>query len=1614
MNKKNKKAEIKDQIQNNKTNQEQVKNNSPVIVAIGASAGGLSALERFFKNTAPDKGIAYVVIQHLDPSHNSMLPGILQRYTNMQVEQIKDKTKVEKDTVYVIPPGHDLKISNNKLYLDKQENPRGVRLPIDMFFRSLKAEKHELAIGIILSGTGSDGTLGLRDIKAENGMIMVQEPNTAEHKGMPQNAMETGLVDFVLPPEEMPEKLIEFINESLFKPPKEVNYQSEEIEKYTNEIFKILRKQTKHDFSDYKWSTVIRRIERRMAVNTIQNFENYIAYLEKNPSEVDSLFNEFLIGVTSFFRDVDGFKSLEKNVLPHIFKRNEDNVRVWVTGCSTGEEAYSIAILLKKHLALNKREIDVQIFASDIDDKSLDRARQGRYPLNIEADVPADYLKSYFHKKDTFYQVKKELREMVVFANQSIVKDPPYSRIDLISCRNLLIYLKSDIQKRILDVFHYALKEKGYLFLGNSESLGSRKELFEAADTKWKIFQKSANGNVNRGLWAYSGKKYTYQETDKEQKKETPKISVKDFAERQVLQKFMYPFFVIDKEGTVHYSIGKLSGYFEYPQGEPNNNILSAAVDSIKVSLANALRKIKTEKKELVYDNIRFDKNDETEMLKLSVIPIAKPASLSNLFMVLLEPSKTFPQSVTEHSKNGINEDDQDEYIQSMERELHDTRDYLQSVIEELETSNEELKSANEEAQSSNEELQSTNEELETSKEELQSLNEELETSNHELQRKVTEVSQVNNDIQNFITSTQIGVIFLDKEMKIQRFTPSMRKIIELLDSDIGRPLKNFVTNLNYDNLIEDIEEVLETLVPKKAEVGSEKGGHFWMRILPYRTMDDKINGTVLTFTDITDLKKAQDELLKSKERFRTLFEKMNSGISVVEIIYDKKGQAVDGKIIDANNAYTKQTGVAKEKVVGNNISDLFPNFNKELFKKFVNVAETKQSFETEEHIPQFDKYFRISAYSFEKNQYVALFDDITDNIKAQNALIESEEKFREFFNSMISGIALCKKEVKSGQKSPLLVVESVNPAFVKITGIKSEKIIKNDLFEITQESDIDLPPELYNKKKKSVEKEIYWKKEKKHLHLVSLNIDNNEFALIIHDITKEKDEHQARQHLASIVESSEDAIYSIATDGSIISWNKGAENFYGYSYDEIIGKNVSLLSDNDNGSNAHEDLIAKVKKGKVVKNIELNQRNKSGDKIPVSLTKSPIRNDKGKVVAISDVVKDMTTVKMREIELVKAKQKSEEAAKLTTSFLQNVSHEIRTPMNSIIGFTDLLKSKIKDKNTIKFTQAIDNSGQQLLRLIDDILDLSRIESGELSIIKSSFNVTEIMYQLREQFERLIENREKKELELKLELPDDEPLHIYTDKNRLSQILVNLLSNAIKYTDKGMVTIGFEKRKKTILFFVKDTGKGIQKDHLGKIFERFDRAEIENENVIRGTGLGLAISKGLTEMLGGNIWCDSEVNTGSNFYFTIPNEKGEKTKENKIEESVSGDEVPNLKGKNILLAEDDNFSYEMIKTMLEPTQANIKYAKDGEQAIKIVENNNLDLALLDIRLPKKTGFEILSVIKEKEKNTPAIAQTAFAMSDDRNKIMDAGFDEYIPKPVKMERLYHILHKIFNK
>ncbi|HCC53927.1 MAG TPA: chemotaxis protein CheR [Desulfobulbaceae bacterium] len=933
------------------------------IVGIGASAGGLAAFEAFFSGMPDDKDpdMAFVLVQHLDPNYKSILGELIARYTRMQVFEVEDGMRVRPNCAYIIPPNRDMAFLNGTLQLLEPSAPRGQRLPIDFFFRSLALDQHERAICIVLSGTGSDGTLGVRAIKGEGGMVMAQNPASTEYDGMPRSAIGTGLVDYELPPAEMASQLIAYVRHAFGKPPRTASAPTPRIENALQKIFILLRNQSGHDFSQYKPSTIQRRIERRMAVHQIETIDLYTKYLQQTPTEVQALFRDLLIGVTNFFRDPEAFKVLETQVIHKLVTDKPANapIRIWSAGCSTGEEAYSLAILLAESLQEIKQNNTVQIFATDIDSAAIATARAGLYPASIASDLSPERLNRFFEATGdgNTYRIHKSIRDMLIFSEQNVIKDPPFSKLDLISCRNLMIYMDSALQKKLLPLFHYALNPGGFLFLGTSETVGEFGDLFATVHRNFKLYKRkddspnSERQSPGRFLLPQVAGHKSLPQTAKNRNL-AKKISLRELTEATLLQQVAPTGALVNVQGDILYLHGRTGMYLEPTPGESGvNNILKMAREGLKLALGTALHKAAFNKETVRCPGLRVKTNGHFSVVNLTVCPLstisetadhidAEIASTTppaeSLYLIILQnspdlPSQAAPQNAgpagarADGTAPGFTATDLDPFaadarIESLRQELRNTEEYSQSIQEELTTSNEELKSTNEEMQSVNEELQSTNEELETSKEELQSVNEELSTVNNELQTKVTDLSQANNDIKNLLAGTGIATVYVDHHLHIMRFTPLATQIINLIESDIGRPVGHILSNLvGYQNLVVDTQAVLDTLVAKELEVQTVSGAWYLMCIRPYRTSNNMIEGAVITFVDISNSVRMREELINATQERLRLAVVVRDSYDAITI------QDIEGRILAWNPSAVRMYGWSEAEALRMNISELIP-----------------------------------------------------------------------------------------------------------------------------------------------------------------------------------------------------------------------------------------------------------------------------------------------------------------------------------------------------------------------------------------------------------------------------------------------------------------------------------------------------------------------------------------------------------------------------------------------------------------------------------------------------------------------------------------------------------------
>ena len=930
------------------------------IVGIGASAGGLKALEKFFDNMPPKENIAFVVVQHLDPKHESLMPGLLEKHTQMKVSTAKNGQKVEPNHIYVKPPGKDVVVNCRTLYLQEPSEGKGVQLTIDIFFRSLAEDLGELAICVILSGAGSDGTLGLKSIKGEGGMAMVQEETQAEYDGMPRSAINTGLVDYVLPVEKMPEQLATYIRH-LSEVPGKIESDEEKTERSVKRILTSVRLATGHDFSNYKRSTVHRRIARRMAVQQISDLRHYAQYLRQNPAEIEELFKDLLINVTNFFRDSAAFEILEKKALPHLLEQKrkweeelDAPLRIWVPGCGTGEEAYSIAMLLVEAMERQGIHFRVQIFATDISNETIEFGRTGVYPDNIAADVSTERLKRFFKKEKENYRIDRQIRELVVFAIHDLTRDPPFSRLDMVSCRNVLIYLNTSLQKKIIPLFHYSLREGGILFLGSSEGVGEFTGFFGTIDKKHKIYSNKKTEDhhalldhlIHRtglpfGEPVRGARGLGRRETGE------PELNIRRLVEQSIMRKYAPPSVLVDGKFQILYFYGDTSNYLKPPWGEPRFDLLRMVSEGLHFKLDKALREVKGNKQPLTLENLRIQHNHEFLTVDVVLTPLPETRGRADLVLITFEEKKPPKESEAEEAQ-AEEEESEDLRLTQIRNELAATRQELQATIEELETSNEELKSANEELQANNEELQSTNEELESAKEELQSTNEELETVNEELQRKNLDLIRAEDDMRNLFHATEIATIYLNDKLQIVRFTPAATEIFNLREQDMGRPVSDITGQFDTKIFAQEAEKVLKSLDKKEWDVLCQDDRCFSIRMLPYRTTNNVIAGVVITIMEVTEARRVEQEAEKAKASFESIMDSIPDPL----VVLDR-----EHKVLSASRSFFQFFRLKEKDVknielykVGNgewNMTEL-----RELLEKVIKSGETVKDYKLHAEFP--------------------------------------------------------------------------------------------------------------------------------------------------------------------------------------------------------------------------------------------------------------------------------------------------------------------------------------------------------------------------------------------------------------------------------------------------------------------------------------------------------------------------------------------------------------------------------------------------------------------------------------------------------------------------------------
>lgn len=1486
------------------------------VVGIGASAGGIQAVCELLDHMPADSGMALVVIQHLPPDHQSMLAEIFSRHTRMPVREIEDGMAVEPNVVYVIRPAFSVIMEGSGFLLGESVEERGHRRPIDDFLRSLARVQREKAIAVILSGVGTNGTSGAQAIKAAGGVCIAQDPDSADFGGMPRSLINAGYADQVCKAAEIPQILIRYIHhpyldvstrgrehaELVLRPDKE----------YLTQIFAILRTRTGHNFNGYKKPTVLRRIQRRMGLRGLTDLHAYTDHLRDDLEEARALANDLMINVTGFFRDPEAWEGLRTSVIAPLIERcpQDGSIRAWVTACASGEEAYTLGMLIMEEMDRQSKYVEFKIFATDTADKALAFARAGIYPTGIEGDLDQERLDRFFEKEEHSYRVKKSLRDAVVFAAHDVLRDPPFSRVDLCTCRNLLIYLEPEVQQRVIFMLHFSLREAGYLFLGSAETPGAGEKLFNVVSKKWRIYQRT---NATHHPFDLSGLVSTAVvqpgRRDISITLPAPRSLPALAIQQALLDQLAAATIVVDRTDRIVYFSGNTTPYVVQPSGEPTRDVFEVLKPSLRAAARTALRRAAAQSEAVtIFAEISADEQLHAVHLTTAPLPTAKPTEYFRITFELAPMS-----SLATAARSDVAAIENPPLVTAilpapeetgLEDELRIMRRELQSTVEAFEASNEELKASHEEVVSINEELQSANEELETGKEELQSLNEELITVNAQLQAKIAELEATTNDLSNLLSSTNIAVVFLDPQFRVRRFTPAVYDLLELIPGDIGRPIANLAQKFVGGGLLEDARAVLARLIPLETEVLSNSGSWYLRRTLPYRTADNHIDGVVITFVDITARRRAEQAVENSQARLQAIVEQMPIAMLMVD---------ANGILLHANRPAAQLMNLP------------YP-------------------------VPTIGSDWKLAASTFQgmhvdSRPYKPHDWPLAQSLAGGVAISDQEIEFRYADGS---------QGVLSMSSTPVLGGDGRMVAAVAT------------MFDITEQ--------------RRAEERL----------------------------------RESEQRLQLLIDSALDyAIFMIDLENRIISWNRGAERLLGWTEEEVIGRSGTIIfTAEDRAAGMPEAELEGARRDGRAADERVHQR-KNGERFWASGMLMGVYDDRGTLCRFAKIIRDETERKHAEEELQRAlreaervRASAESANRAKDEFISTISHELRTPLNTIRLWARMLGSeRLPEQDRAEGVRMIDRSAEAQQHLIDDLLDVSRMSSGQLRL---NLRHTRLADAVHSAIESVRPSADVRKVQIVASLSDDVGM-VRADPERVQQVLWNLISNAVKFTPGGgRIDVQMSRRGNDVVILVKDTGIGIRAEFLPHVFERFRQAEVVTTRQHAGLGLGLAIAKQLVELHGGSIAAYSEgEGQGSTFVVTLPLVRsiGE-------QHDAASSARPSPEGMNdlrILLVEDDSGSRMATCRALELRGAVVEAVPNAALAMAAYTETRPDAMILDIGLPAEDGYSLINRIRRLETTrqlprVPAIALTAFARAHDRERAFSAGFDEHLAKPVDIDAL----------
>jgi two-component system, chemotaxis family, CheB/CheR fusion protein len=1486
------------------------------IVGVGASAGGLEAFTQLLKHLPVDTGMGFVLVQHLDPEHASALTQLLKRTAAMPVNEVTNNQRVEPNHIHVIPPNTNLSIAHGVLKLHPRQAGRASQHSIDFFFESLAHDRHELAVGIILSGTASDGTLGLEAIKAEGGITLAQD-ESAKYDSMPRSAIAAGVVDYVLAPENMASELARIAKhpyvagqarEDLAAARSRSDVEGEEAKESPEQpdgeqngfkkILLLLRNQSGVDFSRYKSTTIQRRIARRILLSKVGTAEAYANFLRGKPKELEALYSDLLINVTSFFRNPAAFEVLQAKVFPQLIAQSRDKpLRVWVPGCSTGQEAYSIAMAFVETAEAAGDARKLQVFATDLNEMVLEKARTGFYAQSFVHDLSPERLHRFFVEADGGYRVAKFLRETLVFARQNLFSDPPFSRMDLISCRNVLIYLEPDLQRKVLPTLHYALNPGGFLFLGESESLGPLVDVFERVDKKHKIFSKKPGVAAHPSIVPRHPAEKTAIPTPKPPALPA-KLNPQREADRVTLHRFAPPGVLINAQLQVLQFRGETSPFLKPPTGSANLDLLKMAREGLMLPLRAALDEAKKDNKTIRKEGVHVDRKGGTRAVNFEIVPLTHlnercwlvffeepgretPPKASKPFRQAQGPEpaegetkerQAPPQKASTASRppSPVETPSAKPRIADLERELSETRDYLQSVHEQYESTNEELQASNEEVTSANEELQSINEELETSKEELESTNEELTTVNDEMAHRNADLNRLNSDLNNLHASLNTAIVVVSRDLTVRSFTPPAEKSFKLLAADVGRPLSRLRHNLDLPDLEPFIHEVIDTASVHEREVRDQDDHWYALRVRPYLTLDKKIDGAVIMLVDIDALKRSEQEIAGARAYAEDILRTSQSPLLVL---------TAGLRVHDANAAFYESFRVSPAETKGRLIYEMgngqwnipkLREFLEEILPRNSSFDdfEVTHDFETIGHRTLLLNARRLQNEAERPPERILLgIDDITD--RKRTALMAEQARLLDLSND---AIIVCDWSNRIGYW---------NKGAEALYGYPRDEAIGKVFHELSPAEFPEPRDQIFAK----LERDGHWSGE-----IVKTRRDGQRVTVATrwtlardaqgrpssilraeNDITERKRIEEALREsegrLRAVVETAVDGIITIDEHQIISSVNPAAESVFGYAAAEMIGRNVSMLMPEPYHA-AHDSSVANTLRTGERKIIdsgrEAEGRRKDGTTFPLDLAVAEVRLE-GRRVFIG-FVRDITERKLAKEKLERTV--AERTAKLRETvgeleaFSYSIVHDLRAPLRAMEAFASILAKECGDQinaNGKDYLRRIVTSAERMDYLIQDVLNYSRIVRGDLPL--ASLNVGRLLRGILESYQHL--QPPHAEISLEGTFP-----RVWANEAGLTQCISNLLGNAVKFVVPGVtprVRVWAETRENNVRLIFKDNGIGIAQEMHGKIFEIFERLSKKYE----GTGIGLAIVKKAAERMGGSVGVESEPGKGSTFWLEL-------------------------------------------------------------------------------------------------------------------------------------------------